>query len=91
MKDIKTTTEQIEMFLHQLIASEGHMVNGTMLATRAGKVLDDVRGLSEQNEALNEALLALYTDTKSYIKNNNLGAVHHSQSMKLAGKALGFL
>lgn len=35
-----------------------------------------------------EALQALYQDTADYIKLNNLGDVHHNQSMKLAAAAL---
>ncbi len=91
MKDIETTTDQLGMFLQQLAAKAGLMVNGNRLAIQAQGALDDFKYLAAQNAEAREALRALYLDTKSYIENNNLGAVHHNQSMKLAGKALGLL
>ena len=44
--------------------------------------------LLAQREELRKALQALYGDTASYITVNNLGDVHHNESMKLARAAL---
>ncbi len=52
------------------------------------KVLATVTFLQGELQRTREALKILYEETADYIRINNLGDVHHNQSMKLARAAL---
>lgn len=45
--------------------------------------------LAGENRRLREALQRLYNETADYIRINNLGDVHHNQTMKKAEAVLG--
>lgn len=47
-----------------------------------------MKSLMAQNQLFRSALRTLYAETADYIRINNLGDVHHNQSMKDARNAL---
>jgi hypothetical protein len=57
-------------------------------ALKNAKVLATVTFLQGELQRTREALKILYEETADYIRINNLGDVHHNQSMKLARAAL---
>lgn len=48
----------------------------------------EIGDLKEENKQLRDALQLLYDETADYIRINNLGDVHHNESMQRARAAL---
>jgi len=62
----------------------GGKVNAELIVT----AVNSFESQRELIRELAEALTELYSDTADYIARNNLGDIHHNQSMKMANAAL---